>query len=271
MGKDPAVLFYTSDFLSGTMTMTDEQVGKYIRLLCLQHQKGHLTEKDMTYICKTYDEDVYGKFTKEDGKYYNIRMREEGEKRRSYSESRRNNRTKGYEQKKDPTYVEHMENENENEDVNEDVIKNTIEQWNDFAGKNGIAQVKEINKKRKTGIEKCRREKLFKLDDILREIEQSDFLRGSSGWRVTFDFVFCSPSNYLKILEGNYRNGTVKKSTPSSATERAQFRHTEQQIKNNESLLESLRHRDRERGKQSGLDTEPAGNGGDISKSKVSS
>jgi len=71
MSKDPAVLLYTSDFLSGTMTMADEQVGKYIRLLCLQHQKGFLTEKDMTYICKSYDEDVYGKFVKEDGKYYN--------------------------------------------------------------------------------------------------------------------------------------------------------------------------------------------------------
>jgi hypothetical protein len=55
MSKDPAILFYTSDFLTGTFTMTDEQVGKYIRLLCLQHQKGSLTEKDMLKICKTYD------------------------------------------------------------------------------------------------------------------------------------------------------------------------------------------------------------------------
>ena len=49
MSKDPAVLFYTSDFLSGTFTMTNEQVGKYIRLLCLQHQKGRLTEKDKAF------------------------------------------------------------------------------------------------------------------------------------------------------------------------------------------------------------------------------
>ena len=32
MSKDPAVLFYTSDFLTGTMTMNDSQVGQYIRL-----------------------------------------------------------------------------------------------------------------------------------------------------------------------------------------------------------------------------------------------
>ena len=61
MAKDPAVLFYTSDFISGTLTMTDEQRGRYILLLCLQHQKGYLTEKDMLNICKTYDEDIWVK------------------------------------------------------------------------------------------------------------------------------------------------------------------------------------------------------------------
>ena len=43
--KDPAFLFYSSDFLSGTFTMTNEQIGKYIRLLCIQHQKYILSEK----------------------------------------------------------------------------------------------------------------------------------------------------------------------------------------------------------------------------------
>jgi len=69
MAKDPAVLFYTSDFLSGTFTMTDEQVGKYMRLLCIQHQKGMLTEQDMLSICKAYDkhmgnenEDILGRY-----------------------------------------------------------------------------------------------------------------------------------------------------------------------------------------------------------------
>jgi len=38
--KDPAVLFYTQDFLTGTFTMTDEQVGKYIRLLSWLKEKN---------------------------------------------------------------------------------------------------------------------------------------------------------------------------------------------------------------------------------------
>lgn len=115
--KDPAVLFYTSDFLTGTMTLTDEQVGKYIRLLCLQHQKRRLSEKDMLHICKTYDEDIWCKFARDDAGYYNERMEAEADKRRNYNESRRNNRKKKDMSNICKTYVRHMENENENENV----------------------------------------------------------------------------------------------------------------------------------------------------------
>lgn len=93
--KDPAFLFYSSDFLSGTMLMSDEEIGQYIKLLCLQHQKGHLKEKDMLSVCKTYNEDIFSKFIKdEDGNYYNERLEYEINKRKAYSESRRNNRNK---------------------------------------------------------------------------------------------------------------------------------------------------------------------------------
>jgi uncharacterized protein YdaU (DUF1376 family) len=91
MSKDPAVLFYTSDFLSGTFTMTDEQVGKYIRLLCLQHQKGKLTEKDMLSICKAYDNEIWEKFDQVDGFFLNDRMYNESIRRSKFTESRRNN------------------------------------------------------------------------------------------------------------------------------------------------------------------------------------
>jgi hypothetical protein len=116
MTKDPAFLLYSSDFLTGTMFMTHEQVGKYIRLLCIQHQKGHLNEKDMLNICSTYDEDVFKKFDKdEQGLYYNKRLESEVQKRLAYSESRRQNRLKGKNICK--SYVPHMENENEDENI----------------------------------------------------------------------------------------------------------------------------------------------------------
>lgn len=110
--KDPAFLFYSNDFLSGTMLMSDEQIGKYIKLLCLQHQKGHLEEKDMLKICKTYDKDIFSKFKKdEQGNYYNERLEDEVIRRKKYSESRRNNRKKkDLKEEKEETYVEDMKN-----------------------------------------------------------------------------------------------------------------------------------------------------------------
>jgi hypothetical protein len=119
MAKDPAVLLYTNDFLSGTYTMTDEQVGKFIRLLCYQHQKGKLTEKDMQSICKGYDEDVYAKFQLIDGFYINKRMYEEAEKRSKFTESRRNNASAKH-------MLKHMGNHMENENINENKNRNVL-------------------------------------------------------------------------------------------------------------------------------------------------
>jgi uncharacterized protein YdaU (DUF1376 family) len=129
MAKDPAVLFYTSDFLTGTMLMSYEQKGKYITLLCLQHQKGILSEKDMLNICQSYDEDIFNKFQKTDEGFFNIRMKNEHEKRSNFSKSRSENRLKGIEnkkvkqlKKKKISYDNHMENENEN--INDNIIIN---------------------------------------------------------------------------------------------------------------------------------------------------
>lgn len=120
MSKDPAFLFYSSDFLTGTMFMDNEQVGKFIRLMCAQHQKGRLTEKDMLKICGTHDEDIWSKFARDEGGlFYNERLEQEVDKRKAYSESRRNNRKKKEDMNNiSKTYVKHMENENENENIN---------------------------------------------------------------------------------------------------------------------------------------------------------
>jgi hypothetical protein len=93
MAKDPAVLFYTSDFLTGTFTMNYEQRGKYITLLCLQHQQGFLTEEDLKNVLEDTDIKIFSKFEKlSDGLFYNIKLKNESERRKSYTESRRNNR-----------------------------------------------------------------------------------------------------------------------------------------------------------------------------------
>lgn len=132
MGKDPAVLFYTGDFIVGTMKMNYAQKGKYIQLLCLQHQDGHLSEDDMLSVCGEYDEKIFSKFVKdENGRYYNERMEEESIKRRRFVESRQRNLVKTDKEVQVEEHKEHhmddhtvnhtesrMENENRNRNDN---------------------------------------------------------------------------------------------------------------------------------------------------------
>jgi hypothetical protein len=133
MAKDPAVLLYTQDFIAGTILMTDEQRGKYILLLCFQHQKEYLTEQDMLKICGTYDSVIWEKFNKEGDKYFNIRMREESEKRRTWCDSRRKNRRNkidksDYKGKSSEHHMsQHMANENENKNGSK-INKPTIDE-----------------------------------------------------------------------------------------------------------------------------------------------
>jgi hypothetical protein len=89
-GKDPAVLFYTSDFLSGTYTMNYSQRGKYITLLCIQHQKGFLTKQELEYISEG-EASVIEKFAELDGKYVNLKMYNETIRRKEYTENRLKN------------------------------------------------------------------------------------------------------------------------------------------------------------------------------------
>ena len=113
MAKGPAVLFYTADFLVGTKLMNYEQKGKYIELLCLQHQQGHLSEEDMLLICGTYDKKIFDKFQLDnEGFYFNSRMDEEIDKRENFVNVRRENGAKGGRPKKPKENL--LENNNEN-------------------------------------------------------------------------------------------------------------------------------------------------------------
>jgi len=99
--KDPAVLFYTGDFLAGTAFFNDEQRGQYIRLLCEQHQNGHIPENHMVSICFSLGSPVIKKFVKDsEGNYFNVRMEEEIEKRANFVNSRKDNGSKGGRPKK---------------------------------------------------------------------------------------------------------------------------------------------------------------------------
>ena len=134
MAKDPAVLFYPSDFIGSTALWTDADVGKYIRLLCYQHINGGLLPDDFDRVCEC-SERVRAKFElHEDGLYYNSRMLSETQRRKAYSESRSKNVSKRYHNNSiadevtyEPTYVEdmnlHMGNRNININSNNNISK----------------------------------------------------------------------------------------------------------------------------------------------------
>jgi len=102
--------------------MTDEEVGQYIRLMCIQANKGHVSQKDMLHICKTLDNDVCLKFAPlGDNKFANAVLIDIMNQRKAFTESRRNNR-KGKKENISETHDEHVVNK----DVNVNVIKEDI-------------------------------------------------------------------------------------------------------------------------------------------------
>jgi len=93
-GRAPAFQFYADDFLAGTMTMTNEERGAYISLLCLQWSKGCVTELDIQRICLGMPTHCQGicqsKFQLgDDGNYRNSRLEVERSKQKERSEKQR--------------------------------------------------------------------------------------------------------------------------------------------------------------------------------------
>ena len=101
MAKDPAFLFYSSDFLAGTQDLTMEERGQYITLLCLQHQKGRLTEKMIRLCCGNATADVMAKFRQDnEGLFFNERLEEEIGKRKNHSDKQRVRAIEGWKKRK---------------------------------------------------------------------------------------------------------------------------------------------------------------------------
>jgi len=92
MSKDPAFLFYTSDFLLGTMLMSHEDRGKYITLLSYMHQNGRITEEAVKGLAGNISTHLKAKFKiDENGFWYNERLEEEIVKRKAFTDRCRDN------------------------------------------------------------------------------------------------------------------------------------------------------------------------------------
>jgi uncharacterized protein YdaU (DUF1376 family) len=121
MAKDPAFLFYYQDFLVGTSFMSLEEVGAYIKLLCFQAAKGHLSKDNIIKkIPVPMWNNIKDKFLQDkEGNFYNDRLDKEIEKRKVHSEHQRQNAKMRW-QCDGSRLAMPLENENENENVIKD-------------------------------------------------------------------------------------------------------------------------------------------------------
>jgi hypothetical protein len=146
MAKTLRYVFH-GEFLVGVSDMPFLERGYYITLLCMQHQKGHLSEETICFALglRSVSEipSVMSHFkVDDDGKYYQGRMEIETEKRRKYTESRIENGKKGGrpKKKKQIHMDNHMDNHmgthmgNGNRDENRDDIKAIVSYLNEVAG-----------------------------------------------------------------------------------------------------------------------------------------
>lgn len=248
MSKLPYFKFYPQDFVVGTTFMSPQEVGGYIRLLCIEWENGFIpnhtpTLQRLTGCDGDAIETIIDKFSLIDGKLYNDRLEHErGDlSKRSQVNSdnaklrweRNANAMQSHSERICETVCETVcENDayqksevrSQNTEVKNhksEVIKeNTFADksadceeikniWNDFAKRNGLGEILKLTDKRKRSILARSNEKEFNFSLILEMITASGFLLGDnkSGWKIDFDFLFCSKENYLKVLEGKYSKG----------------------------------------------------------------
>jgi uncharacterized phage protein (TIGR02220 family) len=101
MSTDPAFLFFPNDYLGGTMGFSCEQHGAYLLLLIYQFNNGPFSpEKAATIVGALLFESIRHKFVEKDGCICNARLMQEIEKRKEFSDSRRENAQKGWKNRK---------------------------------------------------------------------------------------------------------------------------------------------------------------------------
>lgn len=110
--------------------------------------------------------------------------------------------------------IEEVKKGNKEEDyrVSNDTLSQTdvrlaISQWNNLA-EFGIKPISKCSSGSKRYESLCARIREYGIEDVINAIDKvkvSDFLQGknSKGWMITFDW-FVKPSNFPKVLEGNY-------------------------------------------------------------------
>ena len=121
--NDPAFPLYAQDFIIGVMFMDDSDIGKYIKLLAVQWDKGKIPKKRLGFIVNivwdTFSDELKEKFKSDEQFIWNQRLEDERVKRKKFKERQASNGKKGGRPPKIKTQKKPLENEDENEDENE--------------------------------------------------------------------------------------------------------------------------------------------------------
>ena len=122
--KDPAFLFYPGDYLRDTQCLSEKSQVAYDRIMCEHMRNICISQQQLNFFTKRLSDEEKAELlfllTQTDGGYQITWVAESICKRREYSNSRRNNRTKSKKTSDEDvlTYDQHMENENEDENTN---------------------------------------------------------------------------------------------------------------------------------------------------------
>lgn len=93
------------------------------------------------------------------------------------------------------------------------VIDSVMKKWNDIEGITKIYEIRRGSTREKHLLTRLKEDGLSGVFKAMNMIAESDFLMGkTSDWKVTFDW-FIRPSNFTKVIEGNYKNADKKKKT----------------------------------------------------------
>lgn len=171
--KDPAFLFYSSDFLNGCVDLTMEERGQYITLLCIQHQKGILTKKSIGLSLglswDTLSDDLKSKFIEnEKGEIFNVRLNSEIENRHKFLEKQRINGRKGGRPPKINNNEKNPNKPKQKPDIkpNHNPNKSLLENENDY-----------INTSKIYNLSNSEKEKKRKKSDFEKEKNIPDFVK----------------------------------------------------------------------------------------------
>lgn len=226
MKNPPSFPFYPRDFLSdlNVVSMTEEEVGKYIKLLCFCWIEDGIQIKGGSRVVLEWfnqSPSVARCFVEKDGKYRNPRLDLERQRQVEWRKkssigglhsAQIKQHNKGGSRVVQPNaklaYCSSLIALKKDTIVNRDPeIVSIMEKWNSFANEKSLPQIMDIpkNSTRERLLKARLKDNGFTIEKMMENISKSPFLLGMSekGWRLNFDWAI-KPSNYLKIMEGAY-------------------------------------------------------------------